>query len=122
MGSEYSAAAYTVMEVEAMLAAGVQGVKTIKRGIAEWTSLANKVVTTGATVDINKTMVLLESNLSGAVTGMSLGSGEYGLVYHSLLSAISSTTITLTPCYAQVGSGSGNRVYGQCYWQVIEFY
>lgn len=115
-------AAYTLMEIEAMLGAGVKGVKQIKRGTANFSSVSNVAITIGATVDPDKTLVLLESDISGAVTGMALGNAEYGLVYHSLVNGLTATQLTLTPCYAQVGHSSGNRVYGQCYWQLIEFY
>lgn len=121
MGSEFSAAAYTVLEVEAMLAAGVKGIKTIKRGTWDFVNTSNKVITTGATVDVDKTIVILNSNIGGMVSGLTFGSSEYGLVYQSVLNSITDTTITITPCYAQVGTGT-NRVYGKVSWQLIEFY
>lgn len=118
----YDSAAFAVLEISKILGAGVSGIKQIQRGTTSFSSISNLAVTTGITVVPEKTMVFVESDISGAVTGLSLGNNEYGLVYHSLVNSVSATTITLTPCYAQVGAGSGNRVYGKCYWQVIEFY
>ena len=114
-------AAYTLMEIEAILGAGVKGVKQVAHGAWDFTDTANKVITTGLTVDPAKTIVLIDNNISGMVSGFSFSSAQYGLVGNSILRDITSTTITVTPCYAQVGTGT-NRVYGSISWQLVEFY
>lgn len=117
----YEGAAFAILEIAKKIDAGVKGVKQVAHGAWDFTDTANKVITTGLTVDPAKTIVLIDNNISGMVSGFSFSSAQYGLVGNSILRDITSTTITVTPCYAQVGTGT-NRVYGSISWQLVEFY
>ena len=117
----YDEACFVIDGVNDLLAAGIGGVKQVKRGtVTSWDGTSNKEITTNVTVNVNKTIVILQSNLSGLSAYQTNSSLAFMPVYQSVLRGMSSTTITLSPCY-YVKDNSTN-VFGVTSWQLIEFY
>lgn len=110
-------------KLSALIGAGVSGVKQVANGTYTFTSndrSGGKTITTGVTVNPSKTVVLLNSSLSGTLAVLPTGSSDHRDAVQSVLTAKTATTITVSANYAQFGSS--NFVYGTVSWQLIEFY
>ena len=118
-------AVYTINELSALIGAGVSGVKQVASGTHTFTSTeraTGATITTGVTVTPSKTVVLLNSSISGTTGIAPTGSSTHYDAVQSILTGKTATTITVGANYAQYGSASTAYVYGTVSWQLIEFY
>lgn len=115
-------AAWVLNKLSALIGSGVKGVKQVARGTYTFDGTSDATITTGATVDPSKTIVLINSGLSSLLVGASLLASQTLPLYQSVLTGMTSTTITLSSNYSQTGISNSSRVYGKVSWQLIEFY
>lgn len=116
-------AVYTINELSALIGAGVSGVKQVASGTHTFVSnerSGGATITTGVTVTPSKTVVLLNSSLSGSRgSGDPSTSGHYDAM-QSILTGKTATTITVSANYVQYYANF--YTYGTVSWQLIEFY
>ena len=114
-------AVYTINELSALIGAGVSGVKQVASGTHTFASneRSGATITTGVTVTPSKTVVLLNSSISGTIASAPSATMHWDAV-QSILTGKTATTITVSANYVQYGSTA--YAYGTVSWQLIEFY
>lgn len=117
-------AAWVLNKLSALIGAGVSGVKQVASGTHTFTSQESNgvTITTGVTVNPEKTVVLLNSSLSNVIGHDVPGTTRHWDTVQSILTGKTATTITLSACYGLYSSTSTSYVYGTVSWQLIEFY
>ena len=118
-------AAWVLNKLSALIGSGVKGVKQVASGTHEFISTERTngaTITTGVTVTPSKTVVLLNSSLSGTLALAPTGSSTHYDTVQSILTGKTTTTITVSANYIQYGASGANYVYGTVSWQLIEFY
>lgn len=119
----FSDAIFAINKLKKFISAGTPCVKQVASGTHTFVSNernSGAIITTGVTVNPAKTVVLLDSSLSGSRGGGDPGvSGHYDAV-QSILTEKTATTITVSANYVQYYSNL--YAYGTVSWQLIEFY